>query len=559
MFGSVIGTFSGGGNPATDLYQWTILGPQGQILFERPAGIFPTISYTFGLLGTHKIALKVFRGGQLFNEFTKNVELVQGPKIILESAYEICEKQEIEIPAIDPSSSNFPSYEFEWRNESGILVGTQNVLKTSIPGKYSVSFLFLNSLGIPECETTLSTSVSISSDYILTSDSEDVCPDGSLTFFSNPQRSGEWYIQKSGDPILKSLGSGSSKKVFSNSDLDGPGNYEVIFVVPNENNPACVKETRKEFSFNPLPEFELVSSVGASACLVPDGLIRIRALTPVDILTLESTNQSIGPINPGDIVEFNGLISGAYTLLGRLGGCFNSVGLIVPLENPPAQLEFELTDIQPEFCTETGKENGSFLIKLINGVLEGSYRIKNLKGNVIQNAALPSVDEFRIAIPGGKYLFEILDKDSCNLPKSEEFEIPGLDQVNFFVPENLAICKSYELQPLTAQSLEFTLTFPDSKQETIQAGESFTLTQAGKHTIIGKIPGQSVICPTLQEITVSLVDAVDFAPVLVDQDCFGNLTYKAEIGSTSPGSVVFRWFDQNNQLVGTGQFLNPTS
>jgi hypothetical protein len=559
VFGSVVGTFSGGGDPATDLYQWTIKGPQGQVLFERPAGIFPSITYTFGLLGTHRVELTVFRGGQLFSEFTKNVELVAGPKIILESNYEICENQEIEIPAIDPSSSNFPSYEFEWRNEAGLLVGTANILKTSVPGNYSVKFLFVNGQGISECETSLNTRVSISTDYTLGSDKVNVCPDETITFFTNPNRSGEWYVQKSGDPTLNPLGSGSSKTLTPNSDLDGPGKYEVIFVVPNENNPSCIKESRKEFSYNPFPEFELISAVGASGCLVPDGLIRIKALTSIDVLSLANENQSFGPLSAGDTVEFKGLLSGAYTLIGSLGGCSNSEGLIVPLINPPSQLEFELTDIQSEFCTPTGKENGSFLVQLKAGVLEGSYRIKTIKGVEIRNEALPLVDEFRIDIPGGKYLFEILDKDSCNLPKSEAFEIPGLDQVSFFVPENLSICGSFELKPQTSQSLEFTLTFPDSSQETIKSGESFTLTQAGKHILLGNLPGQSTLCPAVKEFDVSLVDPVDFEPVLIDQDCFGNLTYKAEIGNIPPNSVVFRWLDDSNQLVGTGQFLNPTS
>ncbi|WP_026966971.1 hypothetical protein [Algoriphagus terrigena] len=556
IFGSVLGTYSGGGDPETDVYQWTILDPQGQILFTRPAGAFPTITYTFELVGTHKVELIVSRGGIPLESFSKEVELVEGPEITLKPSYVICENQEIQLQAIDPSSSNFPDYEFEWKDESGVVVGTSNSLKTSASGKYEVTFLFKDSGGNPECETRLQTEVISAGSFSIVSSSTTVCPDGTITFTSEPEVDGDWFLQKIGDPVLTPLGSGNSKTISPGSDLDGHGDYEVSLVVPNPNNVACIQKAQQQFSFNPLPEFELESAASATGCLVPDGAIRIVALTPIDFLILDEVGQSFGPLNPGDIVEFPGLESGTYTILGQLGGCLNSLGSVVPLVDPPAQLEFEISDIQSEYCTETGKENGSFLVKLISGILEGSYRIKNLKGSVVKNEPLPLTDEFRIDIQGGKYFFEILDKDSCNLPKSEEFEVPSLDQVNFSISDNLSICQSYEFTPQTSEALEFTLTFPDDTEAVLPAGEAFVLTQAGTHTLVGRLPGQAELCPTLKEFTVKLVDPIVFEPRLMSEDCtVGNRIYKAEIFEVDPSTAVFQWKNETGEVVGTGQFL----
>ncbi|HSF54702.1 MAG TPA: hypothetical protein VLA71_13165, partial [Algoriphagus sp.] len=562
VFGSVIGTFSGGGDPETDLYQWTILDPKGQILFTRPAGSFPTITYTFELLGTHKIELTVSRGGIPLESFSKNVELIQGPEITLKNSYIICQNQEIELQAIDPSSSNFSNYQFEWKDDSGVVVGTANSFKTSVSGKYSVTFLFNNSQGIPECETFLETEVSEAASFSIVGSNTNVCPDGTVTFESEPEVSGDWFLQKIGDPALIPLGSGNSKTINPSLDLDGLGDYRIRLVVPNPNNPSCIQQDEKDFAYNPLPEFQLESAVGASGCLVPDGSIRIKVLTQIDNLNLEDGGQSFGPLNPGDIVEFTGLESGAYTILGQLGGCFNSLGSVVPLIDPPAKLDFEISDIQSEFCTDIGKENGSFLVKLINGVLEGSYRIKTLKGLVVRNEALPLADEFRINIPGGKYFFEILDKDSCNLPKKEEFEVPGLNQVDFSIPDSLSICQSFEFTPQTSQALEFTLTFPDLTETELPAGEAFTLTQAGNYFLVGRLPGQTEICPTQKVFKVNLVEPIEFEPELISEDCtVGNRTYQADINGIDPAKAIFLWKNEEGEVVGTGQslFLPPSS
>ena len=561
VFGTVLVDYFGGGNPSTDVYSWTITDPSNQILFDGKGGAgFQTISYTFSIIGSHQVKLIVTRGGIEIGNFTKEVEVIQGPEILLKEDYTLCESQEIELIALSTSSADFSKYEFEWRDETNTVIGTENILKTSQTGTYSVTFFFLNALAEKACETTLTTNVVLSAEYSISSNANFLCPDGSITFSSVPEANGEWILQKNGDPVLTPIGVGKTKTITSGIINSGPGDYTIIFKVPNPNNPACIQSSSSTFTVNIQPEVEFFSAIEASGCFESDGALELTALTPIDLIGINGTSVTYGPFASGDLITIPGLKSGAYTLFYQLGNCSNTLGSVVPLVDPPAELEFEITDIQSEICTETGKENGSFLVNLINGpVPDGSYRVVNQKGSQILNEKLGMDSQFQISIPGGTYFFEIFDKDSCNLPKREEFEVPGLTQVAFSVPGNLSVCQSFDLVPQTSQNLEFTLSQPDGSIENRLAGEAFTLTQPGEYSLVGKLPGQNLICPLLRKITVDLVDPVEYEPVLIDQDCFGNLTYEANIFGRDPASVRFRWFDENNQLVGTGQFLNPIS
>ncbi|GMQ30307.1 hypothetical protein [Algoriphagus confluentis] len=562
VFGSILADYFGGGNPATDVYSWELTGPSGQLLFKGSGGAgFQTLSYTFSLIGVHQIKLVVSRGGIIIGNLSKEVEVVQGPLILLKPNYTICENQPIFISAIDPTSSNFAKYTFEWKDGSGNVIGNQNTVEAANPGTYSVSFFFENTSGIDDCVTSLSTQVNLAPSYSITSNASSLCPDLSITFSSSPSAEGEWFYQKVGDPELIALGPGTSKTLSAGKITKGFGDYLAIFKVPNPNNPACIQQSQSTFTFNPLPEIEFVSANGATECLVADGTLILEAVTFIDLIFIDGLGISMGPFNPGDPILIPGLKSGAYTITAQLGNCTNSLASVVPLLDPPVELTFEIEDIEPEKCTDTGKINGSFLVKLLNGpVIDGSYRILNSRGGIFQNQALGNETELLFDVPGGRYFFEIYDKDSCNLPKSEVIDVPSLQQVAFSIPDSLSICQSFDLIPETSQALEFSLLYLVDGSETVQpAGEAFTLTQPGEYSLVGRLPNQDLLCPLQRNLTVTVVDPVDFEPVLIDQDCFGNRTYEANLFGRDPDSVLFRWLDENDDLVGTGQFLNPIS
>jgi hypothetical protein len=562
--GTVVGSFNGSGDPITDLYSWRIYGPSGAVLFSKPPGAFQNINYTFITNGIHRIELDVSRGGIKIANFDKLVEVVQGPQITLSNEYIICSTQPLEIRAIDPSSSNFSNYQFEWKNEEGTIVSTSNTLTTSEDGVFSVVFFIENSLGERTCEFSRTTNISNISTISIESSGTGVCVDGEISFQTNPQLVGEWFIQKKGDPTIQSFGKSNSLTIRPGSDLIDFGDYEVSFLLENPSNPTCSPEGKIDFRFDPEPIFVYEAAETSSGCLQADGKLIIRALTDLDFINIEGTGLSYGPFAADDLIEIPNLKSGTYNLIGGLGPCINSIGSVVPLANPPAALDFEIGDIVGEACTANGKIPGSFQVTLLNGpTTKALYRVINEKGGVALNQALPNAAVFRVEIPGGNYFFEIYDEDEeCILPSRTDLVIPGKDQTNYQIPETLNICQSYELTPLTSQPLIFTITRPDQTTESKNAGEPIFLDQKGEYRIVGTLPDQAEVCPTERTVLVDLIDPVDFEINLVAEDCeVGNRSYEANIFSRDPNTVLFFWRNELNEIIGTSQRLDlpPTS
>lgn len=557
--GTVVGSFSGSGNPITDLYGWKIFGPSGNLLFSRTPGAFQNIDYTFTTNGNHRVELDVSRGGIRLANFSKLIEVVQEPIKSLMGEYISCSSQPLDIRAIDPSSSNFSSYKFEWKNDVGTIVSTSNTLITSGEGNFSVRYFIENSSGEKTCDFLQTTKISNISSIVIESSDTDVCVDGEIYFVTKPQLFGEWFVQKIGDPSKKSFGIRSSLTIRPGSDLIDFGNYEVSFLLDNPLNPSCAPEGKVNFQFNPEPIFLFEASETSSGCLQPDGKLIIKALTDLDFINIEGTGISYGPFAAGDLIVIPNLKSGTYNLIGGLGACLNSVGSVVPLANPPPALEFQIDDIIGEACTANGKIPGSFQVTMLNGANPTAfYRVVNEKGGVVMSQVLPNSSVFRVDIPGGNYFFEIYDDtDECILPSSNELIIPGKDQTNFQIPETLNICQSFELTPVTSQALIFTITRPDLTIDSKNAGESIFLDQNGEYKIVGTLPGQIDVCPTESTILVELIDPVDFEVIQVSEDCIvGNRSYEANIYSRDPTTVLFFWRNEKDEIIGTAQRLD---
>ncbi|WP_139316554.1 hypothetical protein [Algoriphagus marinus] len=562
VVGSVRGTFSGGGNPDTDVYKWTILAPNGQVLFTRPPGAFESIEYTFEQIGVHKVLLEVSRGGILVGNFSKNVDIIKGATITLLNSYQICSGQSLSIKAIAESSSDFSNYSFEWTDESGVIIGNSNELIVNTPGKYNVEFYVLDGQSNPQCQTNLTTTVTQLDLVTIVKSSDTVCKDGSINFKTDPLTVGQWILSVPGEPNPVFLSKSSQITLFPNINLLKFGQYELKVLIENPDNPACSPEATTTFIYNVEPFVEIIDAIGASGCFVADGSLELVALTDIDQLIVEELGLSFGPFSVGDPINIPNLESGAYTLLAFLDGCRNSFGTVVPLLTPPANLEFAVENVTGESCTETGKIGGSFEISLLNGITEGSFRIITERGDEIIKDALPNENPFKINLGGGKYFFEILDKDSCNLPRKELIEIPSKSQTNFFIPENLVICQSYDLIPDTSQDLVFTLTDPVGNITSKAKGEPFNITEEGEYILVGSLPNQDELCPSLRKIVITTTDPISFDPILKSEDCvIGNRIYTAEIYGTDSTSVNYFWRNELGETIGTGKdlFLSPNS
>ena len=562
IFGSVIGMFSGGGEPSTDVYKWTILAPDGRVLFTRPSGSFPNIEYTFEITGKHKILLQVSRGGRLIADLVKEVNVIKGPSFTLATSYNVCPGQTVDLQAIAPSSSNFSDYIFEWKNESDQVVGTSNTLTVSNRGTYSVSFYFPDGDGTPVCNNTLFTQVDVFNTFTIDQSSPTVCKDGGIMLSSNPISSGRWLLTIPGMPSQVDLGTSSTITLLPEVDLPAYGQYTVELVIENAQNPSCSPNAFSTFTYQEQPIISVTSTIGASGCFNPDGGLVLFAETDLDYVQVGTSGASYGPYQAGETITVTNLKSGGYTIFSYLNGCQNRLGAAVPLIDPPSILKFEIENITSEACTPTGKVKGSFEVKFDNGLTEGSYRVINEKGDVAIKNALPSVSPLKIELGGGKYFFEILDKDSCNLPTKELIEIPSKPQSAFYIPDTLTICGSYDLIPEASQNLLFTLTDPTGNVSSANAGDPFTLTAAGEYSLVGLLPNQDDICPSQRKFIINTTQPIPFEPILKSEDCvIGNRVYEADIDGFDPTLARFFWRNAAGDTIGTGHelFLSPTS
>lgn len=561
LFGTVLATYSGGGNPITDVYFWKIFDPNNQLVFDRFGGaLFETIAFTFSDQGAYRIELKVERTGNEIYSNSMNVKVVPGPTVLLQSAYSFCQTDPISLSAISPTSSNFSNYIFEWKDSKGNTIGSQNNINLNTADTYSVSFYFLGTNGEKECETNVLTLLSEIADYQISATNTIVCPDLPTTFSTTPAISGNWKYLKSGESTSVNLGYGNTIEILPNQDLNGNGDYDIIFEPDPSLNPDCLLIKSLPLKYFPQPEFIVSPSTEATDCDSFDGELTITAITPLDFVFIEGLGTTTPALQAGEQYTILGLKSGTYSLIGILGNCSNSFGSLVPLINPPQQLVFVIEDIIGEQCIPSGKIDGSFNIKFQNPPSSGNYRIINKKGTLVQAGIFTNVTEIPITIPGGIYFVEIYSDNDCNVPEANEVSVPSLDQSTFNIPSTLSICQSYELLPETSQALEFTLiNITTGNQEIKPAGEVFLITEAGDYSLIGSMKGSSTICPSEKLLTVELVDPIIFEPELIEQDCFGNLTYQANIFGIDPSTVVFRWLNENNQVVSTGQILNPIS
>jgi hypothetical protein len=559
QFGSVIGEFSGGGNALTDVYDWKIFDASGKEIFNKQPGGFQTISFTFKTSGIYRIELIVSRASVPFPKKTKTVIVQPAPNVTLKTSYQLCGSDPLEINAIDPTTPSLPFFKFEWKNSSGAIIGTSNKLTVTTPGTYTVNFFSESATGLQDCFRSLSTTIIDSSIFEINAGGNIICQNQTLVFTSSTNITGNWYIKKEGETSPRFITTGSAVTISPSTSLSGVGKYEVIFEVSNPDVSGCVIQRSQPLTYFPLPDFEILDPIGSSDCDVADGGIRVRALTEIEYIFVEEAEYYTPPLAVGEIFVIPNLESGAFNLISYLGSCSNSYAAVVPLAVTPPELEYDIIDITGETCTARGKELGSFIIKLTNGPSDGLYRVLNEKGETAKSETFFNKSEIKVSLPGGTFYVEVLNVNKCSVPKIDEIEISGKSQVQFSVPKELFICQSFELVPETNQNLEFILISPDGTQEIKSGGDPLLVQQAGLHQIVGRPASASGVCPTLAEFMVTLVDPVDFEPKLVQEDCFGNRTYEAEIFGRDPKDLLFKWFNEKDEIVSEGIQLIPIS
>lgn len=576
--GNKIENYSGGGNANTDTYQWIVKGPTGAEL-RNVTGAFQDFPFTFSIPGQHTLTLIVTRGESVLIRDDKKVIVTPAPTIFLRENYVLCAVQELDLIALDPSTPDLGSYNFEWSDGTGKVIGKNNQLTVAAEGNYTVTFFYINALAERECTNQLTTQVSFSANFKIDLNGTSFCPANLIEAKPSASLFGSWFYQKDGGD-KKYVRDGENLNM-SVDELEGLGNYTLFFEVINNNNPECQVVQRTRFTYAPNPAFTIEEIKSASTCGSNDGVLRVTATTAIDniyyVIDDETTSAGFA-MAAGQSLDFRNLASGVYKFEGYLNGCRYVLGGLVNLENIPPNLNYQidLDEIVPEICTEDGKTPGKFTIRFQAAPVDVVYELFTERGELAGVGVLKDETEtvFDIELVGGIYLFEIYqpiviveeDEDGvvttiiperCLAPFVQEIEIPGLPQVEFQVPQEFNICGEYELTPFTNQNLEFTLiNLADNSRET---GQSFIMKQ-GDYELVGKhldLPEE--VCPRMVPIKVGGVDPVEYNVIFKDQDCLGNQNWEVDILNKELEEVTIAWYDESGEVISVGVEMSPTT
>jgi hypothetical protein len=139
--GGVIGTYTGGGNPDTDVYSWLATSPTGEVLYDRSGGSqFQNLQVYFNEVGRHIVSLSVRRGTAQIYDNELIVEVLRGPELAILPDYVICGESSVKLTAINPETSNLNAYSFIWKDQNGNEIGKENDLIAFTEGSYSFEF-----------------------------------------------------------------------------------------------------------------------------------------------------------------------------------------------------------------------------------------------------------------------------------------------------------------------------------------------------------------------------------------------------------------------------------
>lgn len=302
--------------------------------------------------------------------------------VLLEN-YILCSGDDLTLRALDPGTPSLENYTFEWVDENGEVVSTENEFTVDQQGDFQVRYFLENSEGIAECENILNTQVSFSLDFELDVNGTTFCPGNAIIATSDPQLIGRWYYQKEGDDRV--FINQSNFLQLPTADLPGFGNYTLIFELVNANNPTCIETDTHSFTYGQNPLFRIEEESSASACLLEDGSLKIIADSDIDAIYYvidEDTNSPAFSMQAGEERIIPGLRSGVYTFEAFLNGCKFTLGTVVTLEDIPDQLKFfvDPDSIVPETCSEDGKNLGSFTVIFESGPLDLAYELYTERG-----------------------------------------------------------------------------------------------------------------------------------------------------------------------------------
>ncbi|GAB2496427.1 hypothetical protein [Algoriphagus taiwanensis] len=564
VFGGVVGTYSGGGDPNTDVYSWLVTDSQGQEIFNRTGGRqFETIKVSFNQTGAYSISLSVRRNSATIYSQTLAINVQQGPSLALLPDYLLCGDTPTEITAIDPSTPNFQNYNFIWTDIGENVVGTTNSIFVSQEGFYKIELFLQGNNGVQECLITGSTYVGPSLDFEPTVSKSTVCQGESVTLGTDTPLAGEWFLQTPGSTTFESLGSSFSVTLDADQ-IQAPGIYTAKFRANDPEFADCPSERKITFEVNETPKINIQIIEKPDNCAEPNGSFSVIALNTLDSLIVVETQLLVPNVFSGQQVTLSNLKPQLYTIAVYSNGCEFITLLDLESKQPPI-INPSTPDIQlptyiltPETCSESGVNPGSVELTFAQGLVNGEYRILSPGVGLISQGTITNQGSLTVPLRGGRYLFE-LKIDGCTYPV-EDFTIESKPLVSFDAPADITICQTFDLIPETSEDLIFRLTYPDQSVQTLGTGEAFTLSQGGEYILRG-VPADpnSNLCPREQKINARLARDFSFGLTLFEEDCFGNQVYKADLTGLTPEEASIRWINSEGVIVGRNELFFSTA
>ena len=564
-YGSSIGEYFGGGLP-TDVFHWKVFDENEGLLFDRE-GAFQRFSYTFSVPGIYTIELTARRGVFPLGTFSKTVVVKLGAPLVLERNYLICTGGSLDLTLVDPSFEGLDQLLIEWSNENGDIIGSGNTVQVTEEGIYTASLVGVNADGSASCPFQVRTIVSVPVEYELSTDLSETCEGWRpFTLSAGSTIPGIWFFEKNGSGERKVLGTGGVLDT-NVENLDGPGDYMLIFVVNDPEDKYCKKEDSLVFTILPRPEVAIEIVSEPQTCSDQDAEVLVIIRTDLTQLQLfREDNQILFLNNPallqaGDSLRLPPLGTGTYSVLAVGPACSQWNPFTIAPQEETSEPEFTV-EAFPEICTSTGKQDGGIIVRF-TAPFTGTHKLLSVNGRGLAfgSGSVVAADSIVIRAPAGQYFVELEDENGCVTAHPNLVRVFVKEQANFTVPNLLTVCRDFGFVPDTRQDLVFTLLYPDKlKTVTLKAGEPFALDQQGEYTLLGVHADESLgICPRQISFNVRLVDPIPFEPVLVAEDCFGSKTYEARITGVNLANTRIQWFNERDELVGTGRFLFPTS
>ena len=561
VLGRTIGIYSAGGS-TEDVYEWTVTNSAGEEIFSNSGGQqFETIQVVFRDSGEYVVSLKIRRGTNSdFYQNRMNVTIQKGPdKLSLISDYLLCGDNPVILTALDAATPNLGNYTIIWKDKDKNVVGTGNELLVNSAGIYLVELYLTNDDNSKTCTVNGSTYVGPAVDFQILKSKSQICEGGTIQFSTDIPKAGEWFVRKKSEGEKISFGSAFELELLS-SDLSGPGFYEVIFSVPSLDFPDCPSERKSEFEIIQAPLVEINLLNEPDHCYSLNGSLQVAVMSNLESLTIPELDFYKQDIEKGAIFTFENLKPGVYLVQMMQNGCVtNKLVQLKPKDGSnthPTQPDLVLSQ-RNESCAVEELIPGNLSVTLSAPVEEGTFRILSTDVGVVKSGAIPVDGKFDVEMDAGNYLLEIT-VGNCTYP-IESFTILDQPQVAVSVPSTINICESYLFVPETNDDLLFTLTFPNGDLQSLKAGEGFILTEEGNYSLLSEpLDENSTLCPKRVDFTAKLLSPFSFSPVLIEENCFDPIRYRAELEGITANEVSIRWFDSDGIIVGRSLEFYPS-